>query len=547
MKNRFLAVAVLVTMIVMAACKPQPVTPPIVNPGDQQDLPYFQSFEKSFGTYSTYNVLGDQVWVIDYETAKMAGAEKVDDVYVNYENEDWLISSPVSISDVDKAKVVITYIGCYFNNINHDITIHVSEDYEAGKAPSTATWTKLTANFENSYSWDIFNTLEVSLNLYVGKNITIAVKYISDDVKAGTIEVKSISVEEGQAGGGGGDDENAGDLQQLPYTQSFTSSFGTYNTYDVSGDQYWIIDFKTAKMTGYDMGTSTNYANEDWLISSPVDLKNVSEAKMVMTYIARYFSNLNNDITVQVSSDYVYGDDPSNATWTHVPASLVSGADWTTFATTELNLTQFAGKEIYVAVKYLSSEYKAGTIEVQSISIEEGAPEDGGGNDFGDHLFVETFASGQGDFTIDNVMMAEALTYVWNYASNYQCMKASAYKDNTNHESESWLVSPAIDLSDVRDAWITFEHAYKYTSNAAEDLTLWVSTDYNGGSVNDATWTQVEIANYPTGNDWSFVSSNEIDISNFTGNSNVRVAFKYMSSNTQGATWEVKNVIIDGQ
>lgn len=547
MKSRFLAVAVLVTMIVMAACKPQPVTPPIVNPGDQQDLPYFQSFEKSFGTYSTYNVLGDQVWVIDYETAKMAGAEKVDDVYVNYKNEDWLISSPVSISGVDKAKMVITYIGCYFNNINHDITIHVSEDYEAGKAPSTATWTKLTANFENSYSWDIFNTLEVSLNSYVGKNITIAVKYISDDVKAGTIEVKSISVEEGQAGGGGGDDENAGDLQQLPYTQSFTSSFGTYNTYDVSGEQYWIIDFKTAKMTGYDMGTSTNYPNEDWLISSPVDLKNVSEAKMVMTYIARYFSNLNNDITIQVSSDYVYGDDPSNATWTHVPASLVSGTDWTTFATTELNLTQFAGKEIYVAVKYLSSEYKAGTIEIQSVSIEEGAPEGGGGNDFGDHLFVETFASGQGDFTIDNVMMAEELTYVWNYASNYQCMKASAYKDNTNHESESWLVSPAIDMSDVRDAWITFEHAYKYTSNATEDLTLWVSTDYNGGSVNDATWTQVDIANYPTGNDWSFVSSNEIDISNFTGNSNVRIAFKYMSSNTQGATWEVKNVIIDGQ
>lgn len=546
MKSRFLAVAVLVTMIVMAACKPQPVTPPIVNPGDQQDLPYFQSFEKSFGTYSTYNVLGDQVWVIDYETAKMAGAEKVDDVYVNYKNEDWLISSPVSISGVDKAKMVITYIGCYFNNINHDITIHVSEDYEAGKSPSTATWTKLIANFENSYSWDIFNTLEVSLNSYVGKNITIAVKYISDDVKAGTIEVKSISVEEGQAGGGGGDDENAGDLQQLPYTQSFTSSFGTYNTYDVSGEQYWIIDFKTAKMTGYDMGTSTNYPNEDWLISSPVDLKNVSEAKMVMTYIARYFSNLNNDITIQVSSDYVYGDDPSNATWTHVPASLVSGTDWTTFATTELNLTQFAGKEIYVAVKYLSSEYKAGTIEIQSVSIEEGAPE-GGGNDFGDHLFVETFASGQGDFTIDNVMMAEELTYVWNYASNYQCMKASAYKDNTNHESESWLVSPAIDMSDVRDAWITFEHAYKYTSNATEDLTLWVSTDYNGGSVNDATWTQVDIANYPTGNDWSFVSSNEIDISNFTGNSNVRIAFKYMSSNTQGATWEVKNVIIDGQ
>ena len=76
----------------------------------------------------------------------------------------------------------------------------------------------------------------------------------------------------------------------LPYYQDFASSFGTYTTYDVAGAQSWEIDYSTAKMTGY--ANSTNYENEDWLISRRFSLENVSSASMTMTYIARYFSHL---------------------------------------------------------------------------------------------------------------------------------------------------------------------------------------------------------------------------------------------------------------
>ena len=88
----------------------------------------------------------------------------------------------------------------------------------------------------------------------------------------------------------------------LPYYQDFASSFGTYTTYDAAGPQSWEIDYSTAKMTGY--ANSTNYENEDWLISRRFSLENVSSASMTMTYIARYFNNVNNDITVWVSSEY---------------------------------------------------------------------------------------------------------------------------------------------------------------------------------------------------------------------------------------------------
>lgn len=193
-------------------------------------------------------------------------------------------------------------------------------------------------------------------------------------------------------------------------------------------------------------------------------------------------------------------------------------------------------------MRYLSTDEKAGTIEIRSIAIEEGEPNNPGQ---GDVIFSETFASGQGDFSLVDVYMDQALSYVWMHAPDYQCMKASAFVGGSNREAESWLISPSIDLSGIRDASLSFDHAYKFTSSPENDLTVWVSTDYVSGMPSSATWTQVQIPNYPTGEDWSFVNSNAMNLSSFTGNSNVRIAFKYMSSSTESATWEVKNVVVE--
>lgn len=160
-----------------------------------------------------------------------------------------------------------------------------------------------------------------------------------------------------------------GDVQSLPYYQSFANDFGTYITKDVTGDLSWMIDYNTAKMTGY--ASSTNNANEDWLISSPVDLTGVNDAKMTMSYIGRYFNNINEDVTIWASMDYIYGDEPYSATWTQVPATLTEGSNWSTFLTAEIALTDYVGQTVTFAVKYLSTDQKAGTLEIQSIAIEE--------------------------------------------------------------------------------------------------------------------------------------------------------------------------------
>ena len=542
-----------------------------------------------------------------------------------------------------------------------------------------ATWTQVPASMIPGSNWNDFVTTEIALTEYVGLTVTFAVKYTSTDNNAGTIEIQSILIEEGTAGGGPTPPGPGTEVQYLPYYQSFENEFGTYMIYDEMGAQSWEIDYNTAKMSGY--AYSTNYANIDWLISSPVAITGVSDAKMTMVYIGRYFNNLNDDVKIWASTNYTWGDNPTEAVWIHVPASLTEGSNWNDFATAEIALTEYVGQTVTFAVKYTSTDTKAGTLEIQSITIEEGSgvtppepptPGQGEGSgtfddpynvaagielqseepiawvhgyivgavksglssvtgnadinwsapfdlatnvliaddvtcheisqciivnlpagkplraevnlvdhpdnlgkhlavlgklrryfaqaglrdsngtheDFvlegatpptpGTEIFSETFASGQGDFTIQDVFMPSELTYVWQHAPSYSCMKASAYVSGQNYATESWLVSPTIDLSNVSAATLKFDQAVNYAS--PDGLSVMVSTNY-AGEVLQCTWTELNLSQWPAGTNWTFINSTA-DLSQFAGQ-RVTIGFKYTSNSNASATWEVKSFVVE--
>ena len=502
-----------------------------VSGGDLQHLPYTQSFETEFGTYITKNVIGDQEWTIDFSTAKMSGYS----AGVYYENEDWLISSPVSITGVSHAKMVVAYIGRYFNDINADVTIWVSTNYQFGDMPSTASWIQIPASLEQASNWTDFLTAELSLDDFIGQTVTIAVKYVSTDTRAGTIEIQTISVEEGQASGGG-------ETQYLPYTQSFTTDFGSYITKSVIGDQKWTIEYRTAKINGYYNGVY--YENEDWLISSPVLITGVSHAKMVITYIGRYFNDINADVTIWVSTNYQFGYMPSTASWTQIPSYLEQGSNWNDYLTAELSLDDYIGQTITVAVKYVSDNISnAGSIQIQSISVEEGEvipPTPPTPPTPGEPIYSNSFAYSQGDFTIQDVVIPGELTYIWAHASNFYCMKASAYVGQA-YDAESWLISPYIDLTSVSSATLKFDQAVNYGTPEFY-LSVMISTDYYG-DVNTATWYELSLDQWPTGTNWTFISSTA-NLSQYIGNY-VTIALKYTSTTSVSPTWEVKNFVVE--
>jgi hypothetical protein len=154
-------------------------------------------------------------------------------------------------------------------------------------------------------------------------------------------------------------------------------------------------------------------------------------------------------------------------------------------------------------------------------------------------LFSETFASGQGQFTIENVNLPSALTYVWKADTSYGYMKASAYANSTCYETESWLISPEIAIPSGANAVLAFEHVvnkFASVSDAKANATLWVRTV--GG-----TWTQVTIPTYSENSNWTFVSSGDISLSAYAGKT-IQFGYKYTSSSSSAGSWEIKNVTV---
>lgn len=168
---------------------------------------------------------------------------------------------------------------------------------------------------------------------------------------------------------------------------------------------------------------------------------------------------------------------------------------------------------------------------------------DGGGGDE-NPIFSETFATGQGNFTIVNVLKPDALDNIWYHNTQYSQMAAGAYKDGTNHASEAWLISPAIDLSSLSAATFTFDHAGKQFGAPVSNLTIQVSTVYSGGEIKAEDWTEITIPNHLSGETNTFKSAGDMDLTPYCGNNNVRIAFKYTSTSTGAGNWYLKNVTV---
>lgn len=195
-------------------------------------------------------------------------------------------------------------------------------------------------------------------------------------------------------------------------------------------------------------------------------------------------------------------------------------------AVVKLSVLPNEGEARVGQIEFTSHGSKNSTTEVCNINQASGLA-----------YFVETFAASLGDFTMNDVLLPEGSTYVWKYDSyNGQgYAKASGYV-NTKQNTESWLVSPLVDLAGTDAAVLTFEHTGKYFGDMTKEATVWAKKE--GGE-----WSQLEIPTYMAGNDYVFVNSGNIDLKDYIGGK-MQFAFKYVSSTEAAGTWEVKNVIV---
>ena len=366
--------------------------------------------------------------------------------------------------------------------------------------------------------------------------------------------------------------------QTLKYPEEGTADFFAYYPYQsgISGKTYAVdvtdqsdptkIDLLYATKTGISNGEAVNFAFSHQLSQIVINVSH-DETIASLNGLKIQVKGMNTQASFALADGTLTPTDNKtdfamnvNAEGTTAEAIILPTADLTG---AELVFTLADGKSFgWDLTQSAVSSFDKGTKYTYnaSLSMTNGQPsadmgnatidnwtDQAGGNinvDFGEGtqtggevvVLDEPFADGPGDFTINDVTKPNGSGYVWSFDDKGPYMKASAFISGTDHASESWLISPEIDLTQATTATLSFMHIINYTDAPVGTYqTLWVTEASN------ENWQQVTIPNYPAGTSWEEVSSGDIDLSAFAGKT-IKIGFKYTSIDGDASTWEVYNV-----
>lgn len=327
------------------------------------------------------------------------------------------------------------------------------------------------------------------------------------------------------------------------FSETFKTGKGDFTIENVNAPtavgEIWKHDSKYGYMiaTAYVSSDKSNHASESWLISPVIDLTGQSAAYLSFDQAMNYFTSIakaQSETTVNIREE-------GAQTWTKLTVpSYPDALGWDFKGSGSIDLSAYLGKKVQIGFCYTSTDTKAGTWEIKNVLVspqgtpstpdQPSTPSTGG--------FTESFASGQGGFTIENVTMGGELNYVWNHDSNYACMKASAYVNGSSHASDSWLISPVISLEGMTAPKLSFEHAvnkFPSVDTAKEQISVCVRLE---GATD---WVKLPLQEFGSNSSWTFFSSGDISLADYAGKK-VQIAFHYTSTDTASGTWEVKNV-----
>ena len=159
-------------------------------------------------------------------------------------------------------------------------------------------------------------------------------------------------------------------------SESFAANLGSFTTQQTVGNYPWVINYSTAEATSYDSNTQTNNSATSWLISTPVDFTNETEAYVAFEYIIRYSESGKVAANHQLLISNNYAGNAAEATWTDLPYNAVEGTDWSTFFKANVEVpAEFLGKSgVVFALRYTATT-KAGTWEVKNFKVAHGKAE----------------------------------------------------------------------------------------------------------------------------------------------------------------------------
>ena len=372
MKKYFSLLAAAMLTFGFTACEDVPA--PYTNPNDSAEAPSTpenediiveESFATSLGSFQNFTTSGEGSWIIDYSTAKATGYDNTSKVTTA--GTYLLVSKQLDLTEVTEAFVTYDYILRYNKGKDNQRFVITTE---VDKPVGEATWVTLKDDHIEGADWETFSTATVNIPAeYIGKVVKVAFYYNTNNVSGSTWEVKNFSMKKGSVAAE--EPTPVGD-QKLPYKEAFASTLGTFTSETVSGQGAWIIDYQTAKATGYDNATQITTAGTYYLVSAVIDLEGVTAAHISYDYILRYnVADENQQLFITTDID----KSAKEAAWTLLKKDHTEGADWTTFANADVAVpAEFLGKKVRVAFLYNAAADDCSTWEVKNFNMSEGAP-----------------------------------------------------------------------------------------------------------------------------------------------------------------------------
>ncbi len=363
----------------------------------------------------------------------------------------------------------------------------------------------------------------------------------------------------------------------LKYPEEGTADFFAYYPYQtsISNKTYAVnvsdqsdptkIDLLYATKTGISNGEAVNFAFSHQLsqivinVSHDETIANLNGLKIQVKGMNTQASFALADGTLTSTDSKADFDMNVNAEGTTAEAIVIPTADLTG---AELVFTLADGKSFgWDLTQSDVSSFDKGTKYTYnaSLSMTNGQPSADMGNatiddwttkpggdinvDFGEGtqtggevvVLDASFANDMSGFTIDEVSNT-ASENIWKQDPSFGNISAKAYIDGQNHASESWLISPVIDLTSATSATLSFEHALGYAyGQGATNQTLQIKKE------GEENWTQLSFTYPDEDNASAFISSGNIDLKDYAG-AKVQIAFKYISTTENAATWRIKNL-----
>lgn len=344
----------------------------------------------------------------------------------------------------------------------------------------------------------------------------------------------------------------------IPFSEDFEGltdydpiNFDGWTNQDVSGSSR-VWEARSFDSNGYAQMSAFQASGmvETWLVTPGLDLSTVSSA--VLSFETKDGHYNGDALTVYVSTDF--DGDASTATWTPLTNVTLaqghsSGYAPDFIASGNVDLSSYIGQTVYVGFKYKGSDSGiTTTFQLDNVSVTESGASGGGSNGLS-LPFTEDF-SGQTAYeavTVDGWSNIDVTgsTYLWEareYNSNFYA-QMSAFQ--ATGAVETWLVSPALDLTSVSAASLSFSSKDGHYNGDA--LTVYVSTDFSGNAA-AATWTPltgITLSNgHANGYGPSFVPSGDVDLSSFAGET-IYIGFKYVGdANGVTSTYQIDDIAV---